>query len=62
VVNLVYCDAGASGNVKADIGELMIFIQRIPEAYVRIIRRRIAETRELAAQLAEESAEGSREN
>ena len=45
VVNLVYGDSGASGNVKADLGGLMILPQKVPRAYLRIIRKRIAETR-----------------
>jgi hypothetical protein len=45
VVNLVYGDAGPTGNVKADMGELLVLLQKVPKAYLRIIRRRIAETR-----------------
>jgi hypothetical protein len=45
VVNLVYADAGPAGNVKADMGELLVLLQKVPKAYLRIIRRRIAETR-----------------
>jgi hypothetical protein len=45
VVNLVYGDNGASGNIKPRMGELMVLIQKVSRAYVRIIRRRIAETR-----------------
>jgi hypothetical protein len=45
VVNLVYGDAGSGGNVKADMGELLVLLQKVPKAYLRIIRRRIAETR-----------------
>jgi hypothetical protein len=45
VVNLVYGDNGMSGNVKSDLGELLVHIQRVPRAYTRIIRRRIAEAR-----------------
>lgn len=47
VVNLVYCDNGPAGNVKGDLGELMVHVQKIPRAYLRIIRRRVAETRKL---------------
>ena len=47
VVNLVYGDAGPTGNVKADMGELLVLLQKVPKAYVRIIRRRIAETRKV---------------
>jgi hypothetical protein len=45
VVNLVYGDNGMSGNVKADLGELLVHIQKAPRAYTRIIRKRIAATR-----------------
>jgi hypothetical protein len=45
VVNLVYGDAGAAGNVKAGMGELHVVLQKVPKAYLRIIRRRIAEAR-----------------
>jgi hypothetical protein len=48
VVNLIYGDNGAAGNVKANIGSLLVFIQKVPSAYIRIIRKRIAETREQA--------------
>jgi hypothetical protein len=44
-VNLVYGDAGSAGNVKADMGELLVLMQKVPKAYLRIIRRRIAEAR-----------------
>ncbi len=45
VVNLIYGDNGAAGNVRPNLGDLMILIQRAPRAYLRIIRKRIAETR-----------------
>jgi len=41
VVNLVYGDAGPSGNVRSNLGELMVLVQRVPRAYLRIIRHRI---------------------
>jgi hypothetical protein len=51
VVNLVYGDGGASGTVKANIGELLVIVQKVARAYLRIIRRRIAETqRDLRAE------------
>lgn len=46
VVNLVYGDSGSSGNVRAHLGELMVLLQRTSRAYLRIIRRRIAEARD----------------
>ena len=48
VVNLVYGDAGPSANVKVELGELLALVQKVPRAYLRIIRRRIAETRKIA--------------
>ena len=45
VVNLVYGDSGASGNVKPDLGEFLVLLQKVPRAYLRIVRKRIAETR-----------------
>jgi hypothetical protein len=49
VVNLIYGDNGASGQVKPDLGELIVLAQRIPRAYLRIIRRRVAETEAASA-------------
>ena len=45
VVNLIYGDNGASGNVKPRLGDLLVRLQKVPRAYLRIIRKRIAETR-----------------
>jgi MshEN domain len=45
VVNLVYADNGASGNLKPSLGELLVLLQKVPRAYLRIIRRRVAEAR-----------------
>ena len=50
VVNLIYGDNGATGNVKASLGDLMILLQKVPRAYLRIIRRRIAETKRVAGE------------
>jgi hypothetical protein len=46
VVNLVYCDAGPAGNVKANLGGLMLLVERASRAYLRIIRRRVEEARQ----------------
>lgn len=46
VVNVVYCDNGAAGNVKVSLGDLVVQLSKVPRAYLRIIRRRIAEARE----------------
>lgn len=45
VVNVVYGDNGNTGNVKIDLGDLLVALQKVPRAYLRIIRRRVAETR-----------------
>jgi hypothetical protein len=57
VVNLVYGDSGASGNVRGDLGELIVLVQSVSRAYMRIIRRRIAETREAGARTGGEEEE-----
>jgi hypothetical protein len=49
VVNLIYGDAGASGNVRPVLGDLLIRLQRVPRAYLRIIRTRVAEARRATA-------------
>jgi hypothetical protein len=46
VVNLVYGDGGPAGNVRGELGELLALVQKVPRAYLRLIRRRVAETRE----------------
>jgi hypothetical protein len=48
VVNLIYGDNGASGQVRPDLGELMVLLQKVPRAYLRIIRKRLAEARQAA--------------
>jgi hypothetical protein len=53
VVNLIYGDNGASGQVKPDLGELIVLVQKIPRAYLRIIRKRLAEARQAAAETKE---------
>lgn len=45
MVSLVYGDKGATGNVKAEFGGLLVRLQKVPRAYLRIIRKRVAETR-----------------
>ena len=49
VVNLIYGDNGASGQVKPDLGELIVLVQKIPRAYLRIIRKRVAEAQQATA-------------
>ncbi len=48
VVNLVWGDSGTAGAARGDLGQLMIHMQKIPRAYLRIIRARIAESRKPA--------------
>jgi hypothetical protein len=50
VVNLVYGDNGPAGNVKPSLGELLVLLQRVPRAYLRIIRRRVQEARRATAE------------
>ncbi len=57
VVNLLYGDDGAGTNLKADLGELLVLLQKAPRAYLRIIRKRIAETRKAA-----DTSSGERED
>jgi hypothetical protein len=49
IVNLLYGDSGAAGNVRTSLGELMVLFQKVPRAYLRIIRRRIDEARKATA-------------
>jgi hypothetical protein len=44
-VNLIYGDSGPAGNVKANLGDLIVLAQKVSRAYLRVIRLRIAETR-----------------
>jgi hypothetical protein len=60
VVNLVYADNGSTGNVKPSLGELLVLLQGVPRAYLRIIRRRVAEARRAVDDTADEAEE--REN
>jgi Type II secretion system (T2SS), protein E, N-terminal domain len=55
VVNLVYADNGAAGNVKPSLGELLVLLQGVPRAYLRIIRRRVAEARKTVEDAAAEA-------
>jgi hypothetical protein len=57
VVNLVYGDNGAAGSVRPDLGELLVAIQKVPRAYLRIIRRRVAEARKAAGEATMEKEE-----
>ena len=48
-VNLIYGDSGPAGNVKANLGELMVLAHKVSRAYLRLIRHRIAESRKAMA-------------
>lgn len=52
VVNLIWGDSGARGAGRADIGQLMAHMVKIPRAYTRIIRARVAEAKKEAAERA----------
>jgi hypothetical protein len=43
VVNLVWGDSGSRGAGRADVGQLLAYMQKVPRAYLRIIRARVAE-------------------
>ena len=43
VVNLMWGDSGSTGAARGDLGQLLAHMQKIPRAYLRIIRARIAE-------------------
>ncbi|MFI5217807.1 MAG: hypothetical protein ACHQ3O_14805, partial [Candidatus Limnocylindria bacterium] len=45
VVNLMWGDSGSAGAARGDLGGLLAHMQKIPRAYLRIIRQRIAESR-----------------
>jgi hypothetical protein len=45
MVNLIWGDSGARGAARADLGQLLAHAQKIPRAYLRIIRARVAEAR-----------------
>jgi hypothetical protein len=48
VVNLMWGDSGATGAARGDLGQMLAFMQRIPRAYLRIIRARVAKSRKPA--------------
>ena len=48
-MNLIWGDSGARGAARADLGQLMAHVQKIPRAYLRIIRARVAEAKRDAA-------------
>ena len=48
VVNLVWGDSGSAGAARGDLGQLLALMQKIPRAYLRIIRARVAMIRKQA--------------
>jgi len=44
VVNLVWGDSGSAGAARGDLGQLLAHVQKVPRAYLRIIRARVAES------------------
>ncbi len=44
VVNIIYGDDGPRKNVSKELGNFVIFADRIPETYMRIIKNRLDET------------------
>ncbi|HSD27986.1 MAG TPA: hypothetical protein VLL75_11835 [Vicinamibacteria bacterium] len=49
VVNLLWGDSGSVGAARGDLGQLLAHMQKVPRAYLRIIRARIAESARGAA-------------
>ena len=61
VVNLIYGDSGATGSVRADVGDLLLNAQHVTRAYLRIIRRRLAATRREMHGSPDDASEGQGE-
>jgi hypothetical protein len=57
VVNLVWGDSGSAGAARGDLGQMLALMQKIPRAYLRIIRARIALIRKEAGPLPGETPE-----
>lgn len=57
VVNLLWGDSGSTGAARGDLGQLLAHMQKIPRAYLRIIRARIAEAKKEAADAAQKRQE-----
>ncbi len=57
LVNLLWGDSGATGAGRGDLGQLMAHMQKIPRAYLRIIRARIAESRRERAEVEKRAAD-----
>ena len=60
VVNLMWGDSGTAGAARGDLGQLLAHMQKIPRAYLRIIRARIAEARRESGTASTEKEEQAR--
>ena len=60
VVNLMWGDSGQTGAARGDLGQLLAHMQKIPRAYLRIIRARIAEARRESGTATTEKEEQAR--
>jgi len=60
VVNLMWGDSGTAGAARGDLGQLLAHMQKIPRAYLRIIRGRIAEARRESAKATTDKEEQAR--
>jgi hypothetical protein len=60
VVNLMWGDSGQTGAARGDLGQLLAHMQKIPRAYLRIIRSRIAEAQREAQAASTEKEEQTR--
>jgi hypothetical protein len=60
-INLIYGDSGPSGNVKANLGDLIVLVQKVSRAYMRVIRLRIAETRKALGTTGEDTEDKEKE-
>jgi hypothetical protein len=60
VVNLIWGDSGTTGAARGDLGQLLAHMQKIPRAYLRIIRSRVAEARREAGTATTDKKEQAR--
>lgn len=62
VVNLIWGDSGARGAARGGLGQLLAHMQKIPRAYLRIIRARMAEAKKEAGDEDGREKEGERQD
>ena len=63
VVNLIWGDSGARGAARGGLGQLLAHMQKIPRAYLRIIRNRMAEAKkEAEAKASRRKKEGEKKD